>query len=77
MRIFPRPPVSFSGRGDHRILATVHNVGNIPSAFNMDVTQESDVFSELSAKGEPTEMAPGESRTLDFTLGVDGSDPGN
>jgi hypothetical protein len=37
----------------------------------MDVTQESDVFSELSATGDLTEMAPGESRTLDFTLGVD------
>jgi hypothetical protein len=36
----------------------------------MDVTQESDVFTELSASGELTEMSPGESRTLDFSLGV-------
>lgn len=50
--------------------ATVHNIGNIPSGFSMDVTQESDVFTELSASGELTEMSPGESRTLDFSLGV-------
>ena len=58
--------------GDYAIFsATVVNVGNIPSAFSMDVTQESDVFSELSASGQLSEMAPGESRTLDFNLGVD------
>ena len=57
--------------GDSSIFsAAVHNIGNIPSGFSMDVTQESDVFTELSASGELTEMSPGESRTLDFTLGV-------
>ena len=47
----------------------MHNIGNIPSGFSMDVTQESDVFTELSASGELTEE-PGESGTLDFSLGV-------
>lgn len=57
--------------------AVVNNIGNIPSAFSMEVTQSAEVFTELSAVGEQTELSPGESRPFDFTLGADeGATPG-
>ena len=50
--------------------AVVYNIGNIPSGFTMDTTQEANMFRELSGTGELTELAPGESRIIDFNLGV-------